>query len=533
MSDSLSTDLSLRAHHAQGAGIYRIIPAAVGRPSDLGSLRTLLASAARQGLPVTARGAGSAMGGGNIGAGLVLDMTGFDAGRCHLDVSRLQATVSPGLPLAALQATAHPFGVHCPLDPSSARWATIGGLVGTNAAGARTVHDGPMRRWVESLILETDAGPLTLARGVAPDPNHPVVQRWQRDVVPLLSRHREAVLARWPRTRKNTLGYALDAWFATGDLLDLVIGAEGTLGVMTEVTVRVTPIIAHQATLRVTLGERAALPATIACIHRHDPVRLEFLDASFLALVGANLPDASAVLLVDFEDDDPDHLAARLAAATADVVTLGDGVLAVEQASGTAEAHALWAVRHGASPRLAALTDGRRSLQVIEDGCVPPERLAEYLDAVEAACRRRQVDVVLFGHAGDGHVHVNLLPNIETAGWLDHVRAIYEEVSDALLRLGGTPAGEHGAGRLRATLVERFLGAEAVACFRAIRAAFDPSGRFNPGVILPEGDDPFTQLKVGHDAVPLPEGWEEKWRQIEAEARWGAAGDSPSVGRLS
>lgn len=530
MNDSLSTDAGDLARSAQGAGIYRIVPAAVGRPTDLGSLRAMLAEAARQGLTVTPRGAGSAMGGGNVGSGLVLDMTGYDPDRCHLDPPSRRATVSPGLPLAALQAAAHPFGLHCPLDPSSARWATIGGLVGTNAAGARTVHDGPMRRWVDSLVLESDDGPLALTRGVAPDPNHPVVRRWLTDVVPLLARHRDAILARWPRTRKNTLGYALDAWFANGDLLDLVIGAEGTLGVMTEVTVRLTPIVRHQATLRIALSERSALPLAIASLHRHIPVRLEFLDASFLALVEARMPAAAALLLVDLEDDDPDRLAARLAAATADLLGISDGILSVEQAADTAEAHALWAVRHGASPRLAALTDGRRSLQVIEDGCVPPDRLPEYLDAVEQACRRQQVDVVLFGHAGDGHVHVNLLPNLNAADWLDRVRKIYDEVNDALLRLGGTPAGEHGAGRLRAGLVERFLGAEAVACFRAIRSAFDPAGRCNPGVILPTSDDPFLQLKVGKDAVPLPAGWDEEWQRIEAEARWGMVDHSPRGG---
>lgn len=530
MNDSLSTAAPLRASHAQGAGIYRIMPAAVGRPKDRSELRTMLAEAAAQHLPVTARGAGSAMGGGNVGAGLVLDMTAFDAGRCILDPAGLRATVSPGLPLAELQAAAHPFGLHCPLDPSSARWATIGGLVGTNAAGARTVHDGPMRRWVDSLVLETDDGPLTLTRGVAPDPSHPVVRRWLADVVPLLARHRVAILARWPRTRKNTLGYALDAWFATGDLLDLVIGAEGTLGVMTEVTVRLTPIVRHHATLRIALGERSVLPVAIACLHRHIPVRLEFLDASFLALVEARMPDAAALLLVDLEDDDLDRLAARLADVTADLLGIGDGILTVEQAADSAEAHALWAVRHGASPRLAALTDGRRSLQVIEDGCVPPDRLPDYLDAVEQACRRQQVDVVLFGHAGDGHVHVNLLPNLNAADWLDRVRNIYDEVNAALLRLGGTPAGEHGAGRLRAGLVERFLGPEALACFRAIRSAFDPAGRYNPGVILPDRDDPFTRLKVGADAVPLPDGWDQQWRRIEAEARWGMVGDSAPLG---
>jgi D-lactate dehydrogenase len=127
----------------------------------------------------------------------------------------------------------------------------------------------------------------------------------------------------------------------------------------------------------------------------------------------------------------------------------------------------------------------------------------------------------MFGHAGDGHVHVNLLPDPAQAGWLDRVREVFMQVSAALLELGGTPAGEHGAGRLRAGLLPRFLGEEALSCFEAIKYAFDPQRRFNPGVILPGGHDPFGALKLGADAVPLPGGIEARLRQIEEERRWG------------
>ncbi len=520
MSDILQTDLATRARYAQGGGIYRIIPAAVGRPHDRAALHAMLAAARTAGLAITIRGAGSAMGGGNVGEGLVIDLSAFEAGRCQLDAGRRRATASPGLPLAQLQAAARPWGLHCPLDPSSARWATLGGLVGTNAAGARTVRDGPMRRWVEALVLDNGEGPLTLARGVAPDAAHPVVRRFHAGAAPLLAAHRAAVLARWPATRKNTLGYALDAWYTSGDLLDLVIGAEGTLGVITDVTVRLAPLVEHQGTLRITLTDRAAVETAVAVLQPLDPVRLEFLDRTFLQVVDP-AEQAGAVLLVDLEDDDPDRLSTRLAAAAAAMRALGPAVVVVEQGADAAACHALWSVRHGASPRLAALTDGRRSLQVIEDGCVPPGRLGAYLEAVANAGARHGVDLVMFGHAGDRHVHVNLLPDVTRPEWLDRVRAIYAEVSDALMALGGTPAGEHGAGRLRAGLVAHFLGSDAVACMRAVHAAFDPDGRWNPGVILPDRADPFERLKVGADAAPLPPGVSEALQRVEAEARWG------------
>lgn len=502
--------------------MYRIIPAAVARPTTLAELRAVLTEAREAGLTVTPRGAGSAMDGGNVGDGVVLDLTGYDAGRCVVDAGRRVATCTPSLILPLLQQAAAPHGLHLPLDPSSAGWATLGGLIGTNAAGARTVQGGAMRRWVESVTLETDDGPLTLTRGVAPDAAHPVMQRWQRDVVPLLARHRAAIEARWPRTRKSSFGYDLAAWWQNGDLVDLAIGAEGTLGVMTDVVVRLAPIAPERVSLRVVLADRALLVPALETVRRADPAVLEFLDGSFLRLVEANVPDGTAALLLaDLEGEDAEVLAGRVAALQVALAALGSGVTEAAAALDAAAIAALWRVRHGASPRLAALTDGRQSMQIIEDGCVPPAELGRYLDAVDAACQRARIDAVMFGHAGDGHVHVNLLPNLREPDWLDRVRRVYDEVATALLALGGTPSGEHGAGRLRAPLIERFLGPEAVTVFRAVKAAFDPAGRFNPGVILDDGSDPLARLKVGAAAAALPAGIAEALVAIEREGRWG------------
>jgi FAD/FMN-containing dehydrogenase len=199
--------------------------------------------------------------------------------------------------------------------------------------------------------------------------------------------------------------------------------------------------------------------------------------------------------------------------------------MAIDQRVGrdTDEIEALWSIRHAASPILAAIRDGRRSLQVIEDGCVPVRRLGEYLDAVERACTDARIDAVMFGHAGDGHVHVNLLPDVNSPDWLARVRGVYDAVNSALIRLGGTPAGEHGAGRLRAGILEARLGPEAMACFAAIKGAFDPDGIFNPGVIITDGSDPFAELKVGADAPGLPDGIATELWEIEQERRWGVS----------
>lgn len=522
----LHTDLVTRAHYAQGAGIYRIVPAAVARPTTVTSLRACLAEAAARGWPVTPRGTGSAMDGSNVGPGLVLDLTALEGDHLVIDPTERRTTASSAVSLARLNAEAAHHGLRMPVDPSSGRWAVLGGLVGTNAAGARTVLHGQMDRWVTGLTLETVDGPLLLRRGEAPDAEHPVVARFTRDVAPLLDRSRDAILARWPQVRKNTLGYALDRWYRSGDPLDLVVGSEGTLGVVTEVELALQPIPRVRAALRIVVPTRAMLVPIIEAVRAHEPATFELLDASFLHFIAGHralgdLAGAAGVLLADVEGDVAAEVAARVDAAAHAARALD---ATVEVAHEPEAIHALWAVRHGASPLLAALADGRRSLQVIEDGCVPVARLAEYLEMIETACHDARLDVVMFGHAGDGHVHVNLLPNLGDADWLERVRQVFERVSATVIALGGTPAGEHGAGRLRAGLVAATYGPEAVAAFRAIKQAFDPAGRFNPGVILSAAADPFTQLKVGPDAAPLPEGMEAWWRRVEGEALWGQVG---------
>lgn len=523
----IRTDLALRARYSQGAGIYRIIPAAVARPTTGEELALILAAAHERGLTVTPRGAGSAMDGSNVTAGLLLDLTLYEDDRCMVSEEERRAYTSPAISLATLNREANTVGLRLPVDPSSAAWATLGGMVSTNAAGPRSVRDGSIRRWVHGVALHTADGYLDLSRSREPDQQHPVVARWRNDVEPLLRRHEGVIQARFPKVRKNSAGYALDHYLEREDLLDLVIGSEGTLGVLTDVVLNLAPLPTHRVALRVAVSDRRDLVRTIEAIRVHDPATLEFLDASFLRLI-AHLPltperpdllqQAAGLLLVDFEGDDRSDLtdraveAARSAQATA---------LDVRIANEPDEIARLWDIRHRASPILAGLTDGRRSLQVIEDGCVPVPRLGEYLDAVDTAAKAQRIDVVMFGHAGDGHVHVNLLPNLADADWKERVRAVFSNVSDAVIRLGGTPSGEHGAGRLRAGLLEELYGPEVLECFRAVKRAFDPDGMFNPGVIVGDGQDPLTQLKLGADAVPLPAGVEQYLQRIEAEARWG------------
>lgn len=518
------TDLATRARYSQAGGIHRIVPAGVARPATLDELASVLDWARERGLAITPRGAGTAMDGGSVGDGLVLDLTGLDA-PLEIDRNGMRARVGAGVRLRDLQAAAMAAGLRYGPEPSSARWATVGGMLGTNAAGARTFRLGPAADWVEELSLLTADGPMQLSRASDGDPSHPVVRRMRESVLPLVERHAATIRARSPSVRKDTAGYRLVPWLDSGRLIDLVIGSEGTLGIVTEATLRLEPIPVASGTLRVVLETRAAIPAAVEALVPADPSAIELLDASFLKLVAAHgvreasWDGAGAVLLVEIEGNSPGAVRDRVAEATRALAPVAREVHTAHDAE---EAAALWSLRHEASPVLAALADGRRSLQVIEDGCVPLAALPAYLDTIAAACRDAAMDVVMFGHAGDGHVHVNLLPDLDRPDWLTAVRGIYERVSEAVIALGGTPAGEHGAGRLRAPLLEALLGPEALGVMAAVKAAFDPTDRMNPGVILDAAPDPLTRLKVGDNRTMIPSEVEAELEAIERERRWDA-----------
>ena len=515
------TDQRARAAYAEAAGIYRIIPQAVALPADVSDLQLLVGWAAEHRVPLIPRGAGSAMGGGNVGDGVIVDLTRMAPQVLDLDVRGRRVRTSAAVTLSRLNDAAMAAGLRLPPDPSSGRWATLGGMVATNAAGARSVRYGSVRRWVEALtVITADDELVTFRRRHRPDPAIAAIARFARDAAPSIEKAESLIRSRFPRTRKNSSGYAMDAYMNSGDLLDLLIGAEGTLGLVTEIDWRLDPIPACRAGLRLALGSLDLLSYAVETLDVLRPSALELLDRTFLDLLpadskagaGLRFPAAEAVLLVEIERDDEASLRAALEEATARMRPLAQ---AVDTAFSSAAAERLWAIRHAASPILAGLPETRRSLQVIEDACVPLDRMGDYIGRVRTAARSRDIPVVMFGHAGDGHVHVNLLPEVGRPGWEDTVAELLEEVTSMVLELGGTPSGEHGDGRLRAHTLRRTYGEEVVGLFRLVKASFDPDGILNPGIVLPADEAPISRLKVGRTAVTLPEDIERGLREIE------------------
>jgi FAD/FMN-containing dehydrogenase len=506
----LLTDLRTRAAYSEGAGIYRIVPRAVAVPKTVQDVADLVTWAQETKTPLIPRGAGSGTPGNNVGRHVILDLSqGFT--ELTVDPRRRLARAGTSVTWADLEAAARRHGLRLPPDPSSGAFATSGGMVSTNAAGPRSVRYGSVRRWIESIQVIGAVGELRwIKRGAGSG------ERFHLD-----PNGRRLAQARFPKTRKNSSGYALDAFAASQDELDLFVGAEGTLGIVTAVEWRLDPIPPHQAGVALGFADLGALSEAVPFLLTLNPSAVELLDATLLDLIPESLPPhLECLLLVEFERE----TAAAARGVTGDAVRglKGRGhATHVETAVDRAGLEALWRVRRLASPALARLPPTSRSLQVVEDGCVPVERLGEYVAGLRAVAQRRGVPVAIFGHAGDGHVHMNALPDTLRPGWREALSGLYDDVGDLLLRLGGTPSGEHGDGRLRAGVLERFFGSDVIALFRDLKRAYDPLSIFNPDVIIPAADwAPLADLKVGPDAAPIPDDIAAALREMERNAQW-------------
>ncbi|HYJ79267.1 MAG TPA: FAD-binding oxidoreductase [Longimicrobiaceae bacterium] len=486
---ALHLDPEHRAAYGEASGIVRVIPDAVAVPRDAEDVAALVRWAGLRGVPLVPRGAGTGMPGGNVGRGVAVDLAAGFRRVGAVDADARTARVAPGVTLAELNAAAEAHGLHFPVDPSSGERCTFGGMIANNSGGAHTVLYGATRAWVRSLdLVLADGTRVATTRGeAAPAPRlREIVGRIEAAVAP----HRAEIEARWPRVRKNSSGYALREWLASGDALDLLVGSEGTLALVMGAELRLAPLPAARGLALLELTSLEAAGAAVERILELAPSACEMIDRTFIDLVRAGGEDPGyplregleAILFVEMEGESDDEVRRKLERLRGRVAGSAHRVSIAEDA---AQRSRFWHVRHAASPLIARLAGGRVSMQFIEDGVVPVARLADYVRLLRRVLAGHGLPAVIFGHAGDGNLHVNPLVDVTRPGWRDEVERVIAEVAEGVAALGGTLAGEHGDGRLRAPLLETIWGAELVACFRAVKEAFDPRGILNPGVILP------------------------------------------------
>lgn len=499
-------DDDARGAYSEAAGIARIIPRAVAVPADAEDVTVLVHWAQTSQTPLIPRGAGSSMAGAAIGDGVIVDLSRLS----HIGpVDRVtkRVWVGPGAIRDVVNEVAKTHGLWLPVDPSSGAWATIAGMVATNAAGPRSLKHGAMRHWVSALECVFDDGSrATIRRGAELPTQAKQVAAIRRFSTHAMSTIFTTAMAepiakiRHAGVRKESSGYALVEFAASGDLVDLLVGSEGTLALIVGVELQLADLPAGRTSLCAGFATLEGAVDASAKAAGLGAATCELLDRTFLDVVRAtalasSIPaNVEAVLLLDAEA--PTQVEADALATAITTAFEALGATGMTRASSAEEIAALWQVRHAASPLLATMTDVGTSMQFIEDGAVPPQALPEYVRGLRSIMEHHGFTGVIFGHAGDANVHVNPLVDTTKPDWRSHVEAALDEVVTLTAVLGGTLAGEHGDGRLRTPFMPRLWANDAIVLFELVKRCFDPRGILNPGVkVALPGQKPLTDIK--------------------------------------
>jgi FAD/FMN-containing dehydrogenase len=501
-------DDDARAVYSEAAGIGRAIPRAVALPADADDLSTLVWWASSSGTPLIARGSGSSMPGGAIGDGVIVDLSRW-RDMAPVDIATRTIRVAPGVLRGEVDRAAREHGLRFPPDPSSGAFCTIGGMASTNAAGSHSMHFGATRQWVRALGCVFDDGNRAELRRGSPTPESvPAIARFSRIKEQLV-----AAESRAPSVHegviKDSSGYGLAAFAQSSELVDLLVGSEGTLALFVEIELDLAPVA--QATSSI-LGAFASLEEAVVAAGRArtaGAVACELLDRTFLDVAASGgaarqVPAGTeSALLAEVEADDGNS--AEAAARVVEEIFRQAGATTVRIALDQHAETELWELRHAASPILARLDPNLRSMQFVEDCAVPPEKLPAYVRGVREILAANETRGVIFGHAGDSHAHVNALVDVRRQGWRERVDRILDGVTALTSALGGTLAGEHGDGRLRTPLLPRVWSADVLDRFREVKAAFDPKNIFNPGVkVALAGERALDAIKYDPALDALP-----------------------------
>ena len=507
MSESFLTDLralidvdassGTRARYSSDAGLTRIPPLAVAFPRTPEQAIAACDLARAHGVPLTARGGGTSCASNAIGPGLVLDFSRHMNRVISIDPEARTATVEPGCVGSTLQAAAAKHGLRFGPDPSSQNRATIAGMVANNACGPHATAWGRTSDNIVSLDCVDGQG-----RRFTATTSHDAALSDVPGLASLIDSNLTPIRTELGRFKRQVSGYSLEHLTPEGgrNLAAMLAGTEGTLVLILSITVRLVPL--PDAPVLAALGYRSMIEAAddVPALLTHSPLAVEGMDRRLVDVVRAHkgpgavpaLPDGEGWLLVEVGAPGEDVTASleRARALCADSAAIDT----VVYPPGT-QASALWRIRAdgaglgGRTPPDGAGGGDQQAWPGFEDAAVPPENLGAYLRDFTALMEEFDIDGLLYGHFGDGCVHVRLAMPLETPEGVAHSRAFLQSAARICAAHGGSVSGEHGDGRARGELLRFMYSPAMLDLFARVKHVFDPDNLLNPGVLAAPMDE--------------------------------------------
>ncbi|MFF7232485.1 FAD-linked oxidase C-terminal domain-containing protein [Streptomyces sioyaensis] len=514
---TVAGDRGTRAQYSADASNYRRIPLAVVFPRERRHVLNALGVCRRLGVPVTCRGAGTSTSGQAVGPGVVLDFSRSFNRLLALDPHARTATVQPGLVLDELQAAAAGHGLLFGADPSTHSRCTLGGMIGNNACGSHSLAWGRTADNIVELEVVTYRGTVVRLGEMTQEEIDEAIAAGDDRAELIAALHRLAQrnlavlrtkLGRFPR---QVSGYALEQLLPERrfHLARALVGSEGTLAVVLSATVRLLAPPPERALVVLGFSDACAAADAVPALLGHRPLALEGLDHALTDIVTRpetraaidTLPAARAWLFAELGGT-ADGLP-RQAEALAEAARQAPGCTGSEVITDPARARRLWRIREDGAGLATRSPDGHEAWPGWEDAAVPPDQLGSYLREFTALMERHRLQGAVYGHFGEGCLHVRITFDFSTEEGTAVFRSFVTDAARLIAAHGGSLSGEHGDGQARSALLPLMYGPEIIALFEEFKNVWDPDNGLNPGMIVqPLPVD--THLRVSPHRTPLP-----------------------------
>ncbi|HEX9442937.1 MAG TPA: FAD-linked oxidase C-terminal domain-containing protein [Candidatus Binatia bacterium] len=490
-----------RLLYSTDASMYEIEPIGVVIPRHKGDAQAAIEVANKFNVPVLPRGGGTALAGQTVGHAIVMDFTKYMHRVLEVNKEELWCRVEPGLVQDELNAAVRPEGLLFGPDTSTSNRATIGGMIGNNSAGAHSLTYGKTLDHVIELTVLLSDGSEAVLKDLSPEAlaqksaGSGVEAAAYREIQTLAEKHREEILARYPKILRRVSGYNLDEFVKRQpfNLARMVVGSEGTLACVVEAKMRLVPKPKWTALDVIHFHDDIEALQSSYAILDTKPYALESTDRLILDLARGNIVQSkrlgfvqgnpSSLLMVEYAGETEAEVRAQVEKLEEMRKSQRIGYAAT-QALTPEEVRAVWGVRKAGLGLLLGIKGDKKPIAFVEDTAVDPKRLPEFITRFREILGRHEASAGYYGHCSVGCMHIRPLINLKEASEVKKMTEIADEISDLVLDFHGALSGEHGDGLARSHFNEKLYGPALYDAFRRVKKAFDPKNLMNPGKIV-------------------------------------------------